>query len=93
LIWTRYGNQKHKEEKFDNDDAWRALELAGKTMHDYNFKRDRYVLGYVNGEEVEITPHNALDIIFSYKPNIVLVYLKTSDFGKGTLTDLILAYL
>jgi hypothetical protein len=84
LIWTSHGNENHGGGKFDNDAAWRALELAAKTMHDYNLKRDRYVLGYLNAEEVEITPHNTLDIIFSYKPDIV-VYISRQQIWEKVL--------
>jgi hypothetical protein len=83
MIWTIPPNDGPKEKIFDNDAAWRALELACRTMHEYDLKRDKYVVAYVNGDEIKITEGNALEIIFSYKPKVVLVFLKTSAVGKG----------
>jgi hypothetical protein len=69
---------------FRNREAFYSLFKIGSSLHSIDEKICHFSLGWINRRELMLSPHNALSLIMSLKPDIVWVHVETSSIGKGT---------
>jgi hypothetical protein len=69
--------------KFRNREAFAALFKAASTLHTMDETPIRFSAGYWNGRDLQLEPHNALTVIQTVRPEIIVVTMKKTFVGKG----------
>jgi hypothetical protein len=69
--------------KFRNHEAFSALFRAAATLHHLGEVPVRFSVGHYNGRDLQLNEKDALTIIQTVRPEVVLVTMKKTHVGKG----------
>jgi hypothetical protein len=85
LKFSAFMKNTHGGCAFRNAEAWGAIRDAARTMKDYTESFDRAVLLYYNGNEIALGEDDCLEMLYKWRPEVVLLFVRPSLRGICTL--------